>query len=94
MNGCRSKPVNVMSSAAEQCFVPAIAAPVYLEISVFSILENNLFGDDNNSTMMAVVPSSGVRLTEVESLNSDIGRVSEWYGLWGMKFKRASLKLR
>ena len=34
---------------------------------------------------MAVVPSSGVRVAVEESLIRDLGRVSEWCGLWGMK---------
>ena len=34
---------------------------------------------------MAVVPSPGVRITVAESLIRDLGRVSEWCDLWGMK---------
>ena len=34
---------------------------------------------------MAVVPSPSVRVTEAESLIRDLGRVSEWSDLRGMK---------
>ena len=39
----------------------------------------------DDSTLIAVVPSPGVRVTVVESLIHDLGRVSEWCNLWGMK---------
>ena len=50
---------------------------------LFSILENKLIGYADNCTLMAVVPSPGV--TVAESLIRDLGRVSEWCDLWGMK---------
>ena len=37
------------------------------------------------TTLMAVVPSPGVRVTVAESLIRDLGRVSEWCDLWVMK---------
>ena len=43
----------------------------------FSILENKLIGYVDDSTMMAVVPSPGVRVTLEESLIRDLCRVSE-----------------
>ena len=53
--------------------------------SFFSILENKLIGYADDSTLMAVVPSPGVRVAVAESLNHDLGRVSKWCNLWGMK---------
>ena len=52
---------------------------------LFSILENNLicYADDSNLT--ALVPSPGVRVAVAECLIHDLGRVSEWCDLWGMK---------
>ena len=41
---------------------------------------------------MAVVPSPGVRVAVAESLISDLGRVSEWCGLWGMKLNATKTK--
>ena len=54
-----------------------------LTSELFSILENKLIGND--STLIDVVPSPGVRVTIAESVISDLGRVSEWCDLWGMK---------
>ena len=34
-------------------------------------------------TLIAVVPSPGVRVAVAESLIRDLGRVSEWFDLWG-----------
>ena len=41
---------------------------------------------------MAVVPSSGVRVAVTESLIHDIGRVSEWCDLSGMKLNVSKTK--
>ena len=43
---------------------------------LFSILENKLVGYADDSTLMAVVPSSGARVMVAESLNRDLGRVN------------------
>ena len=54
---------------------------------IFSILENKLM-----TTLMAVVPSPGVRVTVAESLIRDHGRVSDWCDLWGMKLNASKTK--
>ena len=41
---------------------------------------------------MAVVPSPGVRVAVAESLIRDLGRVSEWWDLWGMKLNASKTK--
>ena len=41
---------------------------------------------------MAVVPSLGVRVAVAESLIRDLGRVSEWCDLWGMKLNASKTK--
>ena len=41
---------------------------------------------------MAVLPSLGVRVTVVESLIHDLGRVSEWFDLWRMKLNASKTK--
>ena len=54
---------------------------------LFSILEKNkLIGYADDSTLMAVVASPGVRLAVAEPINRDLSRVNEWCDLWGMKF--------
>ena len=59
---------------------------------LFSILENKLIGYTDDSTLMAVVPSPGVRVTVAESLIPDLGRVSEWCDLWGIKLNASKIK--
>ena len=57
--------------------------PVHPEL--FSILENKLIGYDDDSTLITVVPSEGVRVTVAESLSHDLVKVREWCDLWRMK---------
>ena len=57
-----------------------------------TILENTLNGYADDSTLMAVVPSIGVRVTVAESLIHDLGRVSLWCDLWGMKLNASKTK--
>ena len=48
-------------------------------------MENKLIGYADDSTLMAVVPSPGVRIAAAETLIRDLGRVSEWCDLWETK---------
>ena len=41
---------------------------------------------------MAVMPSPGVRVTLAESLIRDLGSVSQWCGIWGMKLNARKTK--
>ena len=59
---------------------------------LFSILENKLIGYADYSTLMAFVPSPGVRVAVAESLILDLGRVSEWCDLWLMKLNASKTK--
>ena len=61
-------------------------------LELFSILENKLIGYADDFTLMAVVPSPGVRVTVAESPILDLGRVSEWCDLWGMKLNASKFK--
>ena len=58
-----------------------IVPPVHL--GAFYILENKLIGYAGDSTLIAVVPSSGVRITVEKSLSRVLVKVSEWCDLWG-----------
>ena len=60
---------------------------------LFSILEDKLIGYVDDSTLMAVVPSPGVRVAVAESLIRDPGRVSKWCDLWGMKLNVSKARL-
>ena len=57
-----------------------------------SILENKQFGYADDSTLIAVVPYPGVRVTVAESLSTDHVKVSEWCDLWGMKLNAIKTK--
>ena len=59
---------------------------------LFSILENKLIGYVDDSTLMAVVPSPGARVTVAESLNRDLVRVNAWCDLSGMKLNASKTK--
>ena len=59
---------------------------------LFSILENRLIGYADDSTLMAVVLSPGVRVTIAESLIRDLGRVTEWCDVCGMKLNASKTK--
>ena len=53
-----------------QCFGPVMVSS--LQFRAFSILENKLIGYADDSTLMAVVPSPGVRVTVAESMVRDL----------------------
>ena len=57
VDGCRRKLVNVGSDAG-QCFGPVIVLPVLLRAVL--LLENKLIGYADDSTLMVVMPSTGV----------------------------------
>ena len=52
---------------------------------LYTILENKLISYAYDSTLIAVVPSPGVRVTVAESLSRNLVKISEWCDLWGMK---------
>ena len=70
VDGCRSKLFNVVSGVPQPCFGPVIVPPVPSE--------NKLIGYADYSTLIAVVPSPGVRVTEAETLSRDLVKVSKW----------------
>ena len=61
-------------------------------LELFFILENMLIGCADDFTLMAVVSSPGIRVTVPEFLNRDLGRVSEWCNLWGIKLNASKTK--
>ena len=69
VDGCRSTLVNV-------CRECRIAVFLLYTSELFSILENKLIGYADDSTLMTVVPSPGVRGTEAEFPKLDLGLVS------------------
>ena len=91
VDGCRSKLVNVVSGIPQGSVLGSLLVLLYTS-ELFSILENKLIGYADDSTLMAVVPYPGVRVAVAESLIRHLGRVSEWFDLWGMKLKASKTK--
>ena len=80
VDGCRSKLVDVVSGVLLGSVLGSLLLILYTS-ELFFHSENKLIGYADDSTLMAVVPSKGVRVTVTESLISDLGRDSEWYDL-------------
>ena len=82
-DGCLSKQVNVSSGVPHETALGPLLFFQYTS-ELFSILDNKLisYADDGR----CAIP--GVGVTVSESLILDLGRVSEWCDLWGMKLKR------
>ena len=77
VDGCRCKLVNVVSGVPQGSVLGPLLFVLYTS-EPFSILENKLIGYADDSTLMAVVLSPGVRVLVEESLIRDLGRISEW----------------
>ena len=84
VDGCRSKLVNVVSGVPQGSVLGSFLFLLYTS-ELFSILENKPIGFADDSTLIAVGPSPGVRVTVAESLNRELVRVNAWCDLWGMK---------
>ena len=83
--------VNVVSGVPK-CSVLGPLLFLLCTSELFSILENKLIGYADGSTLMDVVPSPGVRVAVAQSLIRDLGRVSEWCDLLGMKLNASKTK--
>ena len=91
MDGCLSKLVNVVSGVPQGSVWCPLLFILYTS-KLFSILENKLIDNADDSTLMVMVTYPGVRVTVAESLIPDLGRVSEWWELWGMKLNASKPK--
>ena len=81
-DGCRSKLVNVLSGMPQG----SVSGPLLFLLctsDLFSILENKLIGYADDSTLIAVVPSPGVRVTVEESLIRGLVKLNEWCDFGG-----------
>ena len=83
VDGCRSKLVNVVSGVSQGSVLGPLLFLLYTS-ELFSILENKLIGYADDSTLIAVVPSPGLRVAVAESLSRDLVKVNEWCDLWGI----------
>ena len=76
VDGCQSKLVNVVSRVPQGSVLGLLVFLLYTS-DLFSILENKLISYADDATLMAVVPSPGIRVAVAESLIRDLGRVIE-----------------
>ena len=76
----RSKLVDVVSGVPQGSVLGPLFFILYTS-ELFSILVIKLIGYADDSTLMAIVPSPGVRDTVAESLIRHLGWISEWFGL-------------
>ena len=81
VDGCRSTLGDAVSGVPQGRVLGLLLFLLYTS-ELFSILENKLIGYADDSTLMAVVASPGVRVTVAESPIRDLGIVSEWCDLW------------
>ena len=91
VDGCRSKLVNVVSVVPQGSIFCPLLFLLYTS-ELLCIFENKLIGFADDSTLIAVVTSPGVRVAVAESLIRDLGRVSEWCELWAMKLNDSKTK--
>ena len=91
VDGCRSKLLNVVSGVPQGSVLGPLLFLLYTS-ELFSVLENKLIGYADDFTLIAVVPSPGLRVAVAESLSRDLVKVSEWCDLWGMKFNASKTK--
>ena len=66
-DGCQSKLVTLYEECSRAVFLARYCSSCTLRS--FSLLENKLIGYADDATLMAVVPSPGVRVAVAESLS-------------------------
>ena len=91
LDGCRSKLINVVSGVPQGSVLGPLLFFLYTS-EHFSNLENKLISYADDSTLMAVLPFPGVRVAVADSLIRDLGTVSEWCDLWGVKLNASKTK--
>ena len=91
VDGCRGKLVNVVSRVQQGSVLGPLLFLLYTS-ELFLLLENKLIGYADDSTLIAVVSSPGVRVAVAESLSRDLMKVSEWCDLWEMKLNASKTK--
>ena len=84
MGTCWSKLVNVVSGVPQRSVLGQLLFFLYTS-ELFSILEKKQIGYADDSTLITVVPSQGVRVRVAEFLSRDFVKVSEWCDLCFMK---------
>ena len=82
VDGYISKLVNVVSGVPQGSVLGPLLFLLYIS-ELFSLLENKLICYADESTLIALVPSPGLRVAVAESRSRDLVKVREWCDLWG-----------
>ena len=80
VDSCQNKLVYIQSELLHGSVFGQLLFLLYTS-KLFSILENKLISFADDTTLIAVVPAPGIRVTVAESLSLDLVKVSEWYNL-------------
>ena len=91
VDACQSKLINVVSGMPQGSVLGPLLFLLYTS-ELSSILEIKQIGYADDSTLLPVMPFPGVRVAVAESLIRDLGRVSVWCHLWGMKLNTSKTK--
>ena len=91
VDGVRSHVVEVVSGVPQGSVLGPLLFLMYTS-DLFSILENDLVGYADDSTLLAVIPSPADRISVAQSLNRDLARVGEWCDVWGMSLNAGKTK--
>ena len=76
VDGCQTKLDNVVSGVMQDSVLGPLLFLLYTS-DLFSIFENKVIGNADDSTLIAVLPSPCNKFT-VTSLSRDLVKVSEW----------------
>ena len=91
VDSCRSELISVVSGKPQGSVLGPLLFLLFTS-ELFSIMENKPVGYADDSTLIAVVPLPGVRVTVTEPLSCDLVKISEWCDLWGTKLNASKTK--
>ena len=91
VDGCYSTLLSVVSAVPQESVVGQQLFLLYTG-ELFFIMKNKLCGYADDSTLVAVAPSSAERVPVTESMNRDLNRVGVWCDLWGMKLNASKTR--
>ena len=91
VDGVRSHLVDVVSGVPQGSVLGPLLFLLYTS-DLFSILENEMIGYADDSTLIAAIPSPNARISVAQSLDRDLLKVSNWCNMWGMKLNVGKTK--